>query len=137
MPSSLAAPAPISLASVFATLTASGLLGGVAVPPTPLPLLLTADFILPLLAAHPEMEEALLPHLPPGQRTHDDLVEVLRCPPLRQASNSLTTALASGAGASLMATFGLDPGASNSGDATERLVEAACKKGGADGAPPT
>ena len=76
---------------------------------TPLPYLLDADSLLPLLRAHPDVVAALLPHLPPGQQDADNLAAILRSPQLRQAGMALSAALDSNAAnlATVCASFGL------------------------------
>ena len=72
---------------------------------TPLPYILDADTLLPLLREHGDVAAALLPHLPPGQQDAASLAAILRSPQLRQAAMALTAALADGSGAGNLATI--------------------------------
>ena len=74
---------------------------------TPLPAVLDAAAIEPLLRENAAMRDALLPLLPPGQQTPDNLYEILRSPQLRQAAGTLTGALEDSNAAAVFSNFGL------------------------------
>ena len=93
-----------AMASVMGAM--GGESGGGAVPLTEI---LTSDLVLGLVAAHPEMREALLPLLPDGQRSEADLRDLIRSPQLQQSMRSLTGALQTENLNAVMANTGLDP----------------------------
>ncbi|GMH13391.1 hypothetical protein Nepgr_015232 [Nepenthes gracilis] len=68
--------------------------------------LLKPDLILPLLETLP-IEERLSPYLPEGQRTLDDLMELLQSPPFRQQVDSFTYVLRTGQ--IDLSQFGIEP----------------------------
>jgi hypothetical protein len=82
--------------------------GGISASVTPLPHVLDADVLSVLVRENEGAREALLPLLPPGQRTLSHLLATLRSPQLRQAALSLTGALDDGVnGGAVFASFGL------------------------------
>lgn len=93
--------------------------GGISSSVTPLPHVLDADALSALVRENEGAREALLPLLPPGQRTLTHLLATLRSPQLRQAAMSLTGALDDGVnGGAVFASFGLR--ASDGADALAR-----------------
>ena len=61
------------------------------------------------LAELPELQQALLEHLPEGDQSVDALNEVLRSPQMAQAVGQLDHVLQSGQGRELLLSFGLQP----------------------------
>lgn len=77
---------------------------------TPLPYVLDSDTLVAAVRRDPAFSAALLPHLPPGQQDVGSLLDILRCPQLRQAAMSLTGAMEGRTNsASVFANFNLDP----------------------------
>ncbi|GAB2286474.1 regulatory particle non-ATPase [Dionaea muscipula] len=68
--------------------------------------ILKPDLILPLLETLP-IEDRLAPFLPEGQKTSDDLVEILQSPPFRQQVDTFTYVLRTGQ--IDLSQFGIDP----------------------------
>ncbi len=79
-------------------------------PPVIAPLsdLLSSDDVGPLLEDD-AVVAALLPHLPEGQQTAEELRRTLSTPQFRSTLRTLTSALMSDNYNSVMANFGLDP----------------------------
>jgi len=131
------APADIDpqLASMVAQFVQSG--GGGA-PRTPVPLtsVMTSETLEPLLADEAAVAE-MLPLLPEGQRSAEDLREALNSPQIHQSMTVLTQAIYSDQLPVLFAGLGLDPSSVGSTGATDAL-EALCRameaqQGGSEG----
>jgi len=78
-------------------------------PEASLPAIINAEAILPLLN-DPQVQERLLPLLPEGNRSREELQELLRSPQFQQAVSQFNSALQSGQLGQLMPLLGL-PGA--------------------------
>eukprot|EP00753_Platysulcus_tardus_P004032 PLAT12516.17.p1 GENE.PLAT12516.17~~PLAT12516.17.p1 ORF type:complete len:398 (-),score=176.68 PLAT12516.17:76-1212(-) len=76
---------------------------------TPLSEVLSGDEVAPIVESSEDMVAALLPHLPEGQQTPSDLLQILHSPQLAQAVDQLTGALQSENFNSILSNFGLDP----------------------------
>lgn len=64
--------------------------------------LLDPELVIPLLESDADLTNAVLEHLPEGQRDHNALKEQLRSPQLQQTLGRLTQALNEGLGAALI-----------------------------------
>jgi len=87
-------------------------------PDVSLPSLMNADDIIPLLN-DPHVQERLLPFLPEGNRSREELQELLRSPQFQQAVSQFNSALRSGQLDQLMPMLGLP---SSSGGAGVRAL---------------
>lgn len=96
------------LADAFIAATSSRTLS----PPLSLNALLNPETVVPLLQEDPEIVEAVVPHLPEGQRTYEALLDQLRSPQLQETLARITHVLNQGQGSSLLVQLGLSPGSS-------------------------
>jgi len=69
--------------------------------------IINADAITPLLMS-PQVQADLLPFLPEGRRTPEELGQILRSPQFQQSLESFSSALQSGQLGELLRQFGLD-----------------------------
>jgi len=69
--------------------------------------IINAEAILPILSS-PQVQSELLPYLPEGRRTPEELHQILRSPQFQQSMESFSSALQSGQLGELLRQFGLD-----------------------------
>jgi len=97
-------------------------------PPFSLTALINHDNAGDIVAGSEEIRAALLPLLPEGLQTEEELAATLRSPQLRQALGSLSGALQSDNYNSVLGNFGLDPAAGSEhmmrGDSISAFLEA-------------
>jgi hypothetical protein len=79
------------------------------------------ELLIPLLEQDQDIVNAVMEHLPEGQRTPELLKEQLRSPQLQQTLNRLTLAFNQGQGAVILQQLGLSP---NNSIGVESLLEA-------------
>lgn len=68
--------------------------------------MITAEAVMPILS-NPQVQEQLLPFLPEGRRTPEELLAVFHSPQLYQALHTFNSALQSGQLGEMMRQFGL------------------------------
>ena len=100
---------------------------------------LSQDKLLELIKDDPEVMKTLIPHLPEGQQTNENLEANLRSSQLQQAMRTLTQAIQSDQADIILASCGLDAKfLKDSKDPMEGLMKAlidkhSSKKEGGDG----
>jgi len=103
-------------------------------PDASLPTLMNAEDILPLLN-DPQVQERLLPLLPEGTRSREELQELLRSPQFQQAVSQFNSALQSGQLNQLMPLLGLPATGGGGQGGVDGLLRAVQERASTQGSP--